>query len=59
MNRLVYTCVAKDGSSIKVNTFQEAEQIKVKGGFYKVMYEAIENPFKVAANRYEKLKGKF
>lgn len=59
MNKLVYTCTTKDGSIKKVNTFNEAEAIKENGGFYKVSYEPINKAFKVAPNRYEKLKGKF
>jgi hypothetical protein len=59
MNKLIYTCVAKDGTKTTVRTYEEAERVKAKGGYYKVTYEPIVNNFKVAAGRYAKLKDKF
>ena len=59
MTNLTYICTTPKGDKITVDTYFKALQIKEAGGSYIRSYSTVEEPFKVAPDRYEKLKKAF
>lgn len=58
MTKLTYNCTTKEGKKVTVDTYFKALQIKEAGGSYVRSYTKVEEPFKVAPDRYEKLREK-
>ena len=59
MTTLTYICTTSKGDKVTTNTYFEALRIKEAGGSYVRSYSKVEEPFKVAPDRYEKLKKAF
>ena len=59
MTNLTYDCTTKEGKKVTVKTYFEALQIKEQGGNFSRVFTKIEEPCKVAPDRFEKLRKAF
>ena len=59
MTNLTYNCTTKDGRKVTVKTYFEALQIKEQGGSFSKVFAKVEEPYKVAPDRFEKLRKVF